>query len=308
MQQIRIYFCDFWEEHTFENDFFISILKDNYDFILDDKNPDFVICSCYGNEYKKYSCPRIFYSGENIAPDFNTYDYAISFDYIDFKQRYLRVPIYHFLQKLRKKQELPQMPQNRGFCSFVYSNYFFADKIRVDFFKLLSKYKKVNSSGGLLNNTGFKVKDKIKYLNKFKFTIAFENSSNEGYITEKITDAFCAGTIPIYWGDPLAIKEFNPEAFVFVNDFKSLDDVLKKVIEIDNDSDLYLKMLNAPKVLEPKNYDEQIIAFFGNIFASKGKILRKDINKGWDKNGNFYLGSKFKRGPLKKIQNLFFCK
>lgn len=33
MQQIRIYFCDFWEEHTFENDFFISILKDKYDFI-----------------------------------------------------------------------------------------------------------------------------------------------------------------------------------------------------------------------------------------------------------------------------------
>ena len=142
-------------------------------------------------------------------------------------------------------------------------------------------------------------------MNNFKFTIAFENSSNEGYVTEKISDAFCAGTIPIYWGDPLAVEEFNPEAFIFVNNFKSLDDAVQKVIEIDNNDELYLKMLNAPKVLNEKMYDEKIISFFENIFENKGKILRKDINKGWDKNGNFFLYSKFKRGILKKIKELF---
>lgn len=305
MKDIKIYFCDFWRGHSLENDFFLNLLKDKYNFIIDKKNPDFVMCSCYGNEYKKYNCPRIFYSGENITPNFNVYDYAISFDYLDFGKRYLRVPIYHFLNKLRKKVDLPKCPQKREFCSFLYSNGAYADEIRVEFFKLLSKYKKINSSGRLLNNTGVFVKDKIEYLNNFKFTIAFENSSNEGYVTEKISDAFCAGTIPIYWGDPLVAEEFNPEAFIFVNDFKSLDDAVQKVVEIDNNDELYLKMLNAPKVLNEKMYDEKIISFFENIFENKGKILRKDINKGWDKNGNFFLYSKFKRGILKKIKELF---
>ncbi len=303
-KKIRIHFCDFWKEHTFENDFFINLLKDKYDFVLDEKNPDFVICSCFGKKYRNYECPRIFYSGENITPDFNVYDYAISCDYIDFGERYLRVPVYHFLNKLRKNISMPDNPQKRGFCSFLYSNGIYADNIRVNFFKLLSKYKKINSSGKLLNNTGLKVENKIEYLNRFKFTIAFENSSNEGYISEKISDAFLANTIPVYWGDPLAKKEFNPDSFIFVNDFKNLDDVVDKIIEIDNNDELYLKMLNAPKVINPKMYDEKIIAFFDNIFDNKGKILRKDINKGWDKNGNFFLYSPFQRGIARKFKEL----
>ena len=90
-----------------------------------------------------------------------------------------------------------------------------------------------------------------------------------------------------------------------MNNFKSLDDAVQKVIEIDNNDELYLKMLNAPKVLNEKMYDEKIILFFENIFENKGKILRKDVNRGWDKNGNFFLYSKFKRGILKKIKELF---
>ena len=90
MKEIKIHFCDFWMGHSLENDFFLNLLKDKYNFIIDKKNPDFVICSCYADEYKKFDCPRIFYSGENITPDFNVYDYAISFDYLDFGKRYLR--------------------------------------------------------------------------------------------------------------------------------------------------------------------------------------------------------------------------
>ncbi len=304
MQEIKIHFCDFWNGHTFENDFFVNLLKNKYNFIQDKNNPDFLFCSCYGNEYKKYNCPRIFYSGENITPNFNIYDYAISFDYLNFEKRYLRVPIYHFLDKLRKKAILGENPHKREFCSFLYSNGIYADKIRTDFFQLLSNYKKINSSGKLLNNSGKFIKDKISYLSKYKFTIAFENSSNPGYITEKISDAFCAGTIPIYWGDPLAKKEFNPDAFIFINDFKSLENAIEKIIQIDNNDEAYLKMLYAPKFIEEKNYDKEIELFFENIFANKGRILRKDINKGWSKEGDFFLQSKFKRGILKRIKGL----
>ncbi len=303
MEKIKIHFCDFWREHTFENDFFVNLLKNKYEIVEDSNNPDFVLCSCFGKEYKKYSCPRIFYSGENLTPDFNVYDYAIGFDYLNFSNRYLRVPIYYFLSKLRHKPDVPKNPQNREFCSFLYSNGVYCDKIRIDFFNKLSKYKKINSSGSLLNNTGIKVKDKISYLNNFKFTIAFENSSNEGYITEKIYDAFISRTVPVYWGDPLADVEFNPEAFIFVNKYKSLDEVVNKVIELDNNDELYLKMLHAPKFLNEKINDEMIVAFFDNIFKNKGKIYRKDVNKGWCR-GEFFTYSFLQRTYVKKIKEI----
>lgn len=304
MEKIKIHFCDFWKEHTFENDFFVNILKNKYEIVEDSKDPDFVLCSCFGREYEKYSCPRIFYSGENLTADFNVYDYAIGFDYLDFGKRYLRVPVYYFLSKLRNRAQMPNNPQNREFCSFLYSNGAYCDEIRIDFFKKLSKYKKINSSGALLNNTGKRVRDKISYLNNFKFTIAFENSCAPGYITEKICDAFIAATVPIYWGDPLAKEEFNPEAFIFANDCKNLDELAERVIEIDNNDELYLKMLNAPKVLNEKINDEMIISFFDDIFKNKGKILRKDVNKGWSR-GEFFTYSFVQRKCIKKIKEIF---
>lgn len=308
MEKIKLHFCDFWKCHTYENDFFVNILKDKYDITQDPKDPDFVICSCYGHEYRKYKCPRIFYTGENLTPDFNVYDYAIGFDRLDFGDRYLRVPIYYFFSKIRTPMPALKDPFNRDFCSFLYSNGNYCNNIRKDFFKLLSKYKKVSSGGRLFNNTKEKVKDKIEYLSRFKFTIAFENSSSDGYITEKLYDAFMAHTIPIYWGDENACKDFNPEAFINVSDFSTLEDVVKKVAELDCDKEKYLKMLNTPFLNDGKYSDnlcdEKIISFFDEIFKQKGVIRRKDNLEGWNKKGEFYLYSKFQRGFIKRIKDI----
>lgn len=305
MEKIKLHFCDFWNCHTYENDFFVNILKDKYEIVLDSKNPDFVICSCYGYEYRKYNCPRIFYSGENITPDFNVYDYAISFDRLSFGDRYLRVPIYYFFDKIREKIPMPKEPHKRDFCSFLYSNGVYCDDIRIKFFHLLYKYKKVSSGGKLLNNEGKIISDKIDYLSRHKFSIAFENTSSEDYVTEKIYDAFLAHTIPIYWGDKNVVKDFNSDAFINVNDHASLDEVVEKIIELDNDDEKYLKMLNAPYLINGKFADdlsdEKILEFFDNIFKNKGRLYRNDKNNSWDKNGRFYLYSKFQRGVKKKI-------
>ena len=50
-----------------------------------------------------------------------------------------------------------------------------------------------------MNNIGGAVSDKFAFQQKHKFSIAFENTSYCGYCTEKIVEAFVAGTIPIYW-------------------------------------------------------------------------------------------------------------
>lgn len=207
---IKINVVDWWDQ-DFSKNYFIKFLSKKYNVIQSD-NPDFLLCSVFGNQHLKYDCVKIFFTGENFIPNFNLYDYAIGFDPIDFLDRYLRFPlfltngnldlamqkhIFHDENKLLK----------RGFCSFVVSNGR-ANKVRGDFFRALSKKYFVASGGRYKNNIGTPVDDKMKFIRKYKFNIAFENSSSPGYVTEKIIEALAARTVPIYWGDPLLNK--NP--------------------------------------------------------------------------------------------------
>jgi hypothetical protein len=51
------------------------------------------------------------------------------------------------------------------------------------------------------------------------FTIAVENSSNRGYHTEKVIDAFLSKTFPIYWGCPnLEELGYDPNGFIYCKD------------------------------------------------------------------------------------------
>ena len=66
---------------------------------------------------------------------------------------------------------------------------------------------------------GYKpIKLKGEGLNDYMFSFAIENVEIEGYFTEKITDCFACGTIPIYWGDPTISDHFVEEGIVRLND------------------------------------------------------------------------------------------
>ena len=221
--------------------------------IEDSSEPDYVMYWVYDYEHLKYNSIRILYTSECYTPDFNDCDYAIGFDRLCFGDRYTRVPLYTLFQYQKFYDYIKQRPKfDKGllrtkdrFCTFVVSNCF-AQDVRSKLFEKLSEYKKVDSGGRFKNNIGGAVKDKQAFLKRAKFNIAGENCSYDGYATEKIVEAFAADTIPIYYGDPNIVKDFNPRAFVNVHDFASLDEVLEKVKEIDNNDDLYLSMLNEP--------------------------------------------------------------
>ena len=63
---------------------------------------------------------------------------------------------------------------------------------------------------------------KLELLGRYRFTIAYENCLNDvGYISEKLFDAFLAGTVPVYLGN-LKIEELVPTAsFVDARKFTS---------------------------------------------------------------------------------------
>jgi hypothetical protein len=52
--------------------------------------------------------------------------------------------------------------------------------------------------------------DKLEVLAGCRFALTLENASYPGYVTEKIFDAFRAGTVPVYMGAP-DIRDFVPE-------------------------------------------------------------------------------------------------
>jgi hypothetical protein len=66
--------------------------------------------------------------------------------------------------------------------------------------------------GANKNNVGGKIRNKIKFLSSYKFSITMENTEGQGYISEKIFDSFMAGKIPIYYGSYMIDAFINPKA------------------------------------------------------------------------------------------------
>lgn len=69
----------------------------------------------------------------------------------------------------------------------------------------------------------------------YKFVIAMENTIVNGYITEKILNAFYSGSIPIYWGSSTINDFFNKNAFINVSDFNTFEDCVNYVITMSDE-------------------------------------------------------------------------
>lgn len=83
------------------------------------------------------------------------------------------------------------------------------------------------------------IRVKDEGLNDYMFSIAIENDCYETYYTEKITDCFATGTIPVYKGAPDIANHFNPDGIVFVDDLNNDFSLLTE--------DLYYSKMDAIK-------------------------------------------------------------
>jgi hypothetical protein len=169
----------------------------------------------------------------------------------------------------------------KKFCNFIYSNGSGSAE-RVVFLDLLSKYKKVDSGGRVQNNIGYLVDNKLEFIRDYKFSIAFENVSSNGYTTEKIVDAKVAGTIPIYWGNKKVDAEFNPKSFINCHDYKNFEAVVDVIKYLDSNDEAYLKMANEPLFVSneiPAALQQQSIAsFLFNIIEQGPESSKRRCN------------------------------
>lgn len=291
MKEINVAFegrCDLKEK-------ILNSLKKNY-IVHENHNPQYLFYGWLDNEFLYYpdECIRISATSEDAIPNFNLCDYAIGTHRITFGERYFRYPFSYSLikpsylknRKISKKEAL-----NRKFCNFVYSRVedLPAIRIREQFCKELSKYKKIDCPSLSLNNMnnpisikkGNWIDNKINFLREYKFSISFENEYDEGYITEKLTHPFCACSVPIYMGAPDVQKDFNINSFIYVKSKENFEKIIDHIIYLDNNDDEYLELLNAP--IFPPSFDIDIFDkkfedFLINIIE-KGKKYRFHRNK-----------------------------
>lgn len=309
MNTVKIAFSDFWGSFDPQDNFIIDALKKHFNVELSEQ-PDFVFCSNFGNKHLKYRCVKIYFTGENLCPDFNLVDYAMGFQPIDYCDRFLRLPLYVLYPEAVRlaslKHDLPKdyNPNDKKFCNFVISNAL-SDPARDEMIALLNSYKQVDSGGKYRNNVGGPVPDKIAFERNYKFTMCFENASSTGYTTEKIMEAFAGQTVPIYWGNPDIAKEFNPDAFINCHDFESLSDVLTEIERLDNDDEAFLKMLKAPIFRDDSTAKTYLTEEYVSDYLYK--ILSQDPEEAFRRN-RVYQGERYENQAIfhQKIDRLLY--
>lgn len=253
---------------------------------------DFLICDTFKYTYEKFDGVRILLTGENHPGDLNHFDYCLTHDLKETDRcHYLPYWLTSLLFRPDRRAALtaPRAPltldelraQKRDFCAFV--SYNAAAKKRVHFVKHLMQHRRVSCGGPLFNNVGERVKDKVNFLSKSYFSIAYENESSPGYQTEKIADAFIARSIPLYWGNPHVKDIFNPKAFIHADDFRNEDELVDYILRLSEDEERLLVMLNEQPLLDstlPDKAEAELLAFFTRIFErGPGAVQRTRVQR-----------------------------
>lgn len=295
MKQIKIQYVGWWDTFHPETYSITQILKKHYDVVISDE-PDYVFCSLYSKDILKYDCVRIFYTAENVTPDFNLFDYAIGFDEISFGDRYIRVPNYIMnpkyeqdIQLLKKRQmNIGLNYSERKFCATVVSNGN-ANPMRDKIFDEISKYKQVDSGGKYRNNIGMPsgVPNKLEFQKNYKFALAIENTSFPGYTTEKLVEAFASGGVPIYWGDPDVGQYFNEKAFINIMSYPSLEEAVEKIQRVDEDIEIYKAYLFEPAMRAANHFEKlqsDIEDFLIHIIEQPFACARRRPDSIWAEN------------------------
>lgn len=242
--------------------FLLSEILGNYFSIEEthDSNYQIAIDGPFGNQ--KIDNPeafKIFFTGEPRKLKTKGYDLSLGFDYLN-EDNYIRYPLYYkrFTYNISSNynKEGECNPSKEYFACFLVGNAKGGDGAiaRTDFFHELSKYKFVASGGKHLNNLGYVVpkNETFSFLSKCKFNIAFENNLQyKGYMTEKLFQAYLAGSIPIYSSHPEAQKEVNKKAFISQQDFLNNQEMIEYIKQLDQDDYKYCEMWNQKLITNP---------------------------------------------------------
>jgi hypothetical protein len=273
---LSVSFHNFWRRFDVRSSFFFKALSETYDVTIERAGRDLQISSVFDTERLPAvsgSRPlRVWWTGEAGDPRSQVFDLHFGFRPTSILgSRWFRYPLWityidwwdpqsaYHVDRLLAPRGPTQRPR---FCNFIYGS---EPSIRTEFFLRLNEARRVDSLGRVLNNAGARARGrdgKMQALSESLFTIAFENQVAPGYVTEKLVEPLLAGSIPIYWGAPEAKQDFNPDAFVFAEDFAGFDDLIRHILRLADSPDAIATLASAPPFSENRIAYEHTPAFF----------------------------------------------
>lgn len=282
---MKLCFINFWDG-AFDGDFFNFFFRSCFpDLVYTDNqyDADLVVSSVFGHTQSDPS-KTIAYIGENVRPSYIGYNYSLSFDWDSYGGRNHRLPLWYarlawpgFEQKPRRpnmhnhgyeqlidiesltKPRKLNLEQKTKFCALIANN---PEGLRINLYNTISQYKQVDGYGNMFNRP--LRQSKLDILPQYRFCLCPENSVYDGYVTEKLIDAYAGGAIPIYSGATAVDWEFNAHAFLNYYDMTDMNWFIKHIKKIDSDDEEYVTMYEQP-LLENKPTLESAIAFVRSI-------------------------------------------
>ena len=295
---LTIAYINFWKDpynDTYFTDF-ININIGQVKLVNYNENPDILIASVCGNiniiKNSNAKC-KLFFYGENLNryPPYNneqllldTFDLIVGFKETNREKKHIRFPLWlmyykyynynlddNLIHYIENKYKENKSKTKSIFATLVARHD--REEQRSKICNEIENYNKTNSNssnkimypGIFRNNTntiGSRTEDKINYILQGKYNICPENSAFEGYFTEKLFQAFEAGTIPLYWAIDLPEKGLineNKYCFCNVNNFTELKEQINKAM---TNTDYYLEgnifTEHAPSILS--NYYNTLIS------------------------------------------------
>lgn len=94
----------------------------------------------------------------------------------------------------------------------------------------------------------------------------------DGYITEKIINAFLSGCIPIYYGTAEIFDIFNEKAFIYYN-VSDPEPALKQVAYLESNETAYNETLNQPILANGERTIEKYFSYSDKV--GKGMVKHR---------------------------------
>ena len=270
---------NFWEG-GFDGDFFEYFFQQalgGFEYTNNPYEADLIVTSVFGNA--QYD-PRktIAYIGENIRPSYLGYDHSLSFDYDSYGGRNFRLPLWYsrlawpgFEQKPRRanahnhgyeplieiepltKPRVVDWAKKDKFCAMIAGN---PEGLRINLFNSINKYKPVHGYGNMFNNS--LRQSKFDVLPSYKFCLCPENSIYDGYVTEKLLDAYAGDTVPIYSGTLSVDCDFHEGAYLNYINTKDMSWFVQTIQAIDESKELYEALYTKPLLWEEPSLDNAL--------------------------------------------------
>lgn len=259
-------YVDFWAGLDVEEQWFLDQISDKTGTCF----------SVFGNQYESAAhLPLVFYSAETWGNEtrFEACDYSASFHDRPEDDSHLRLPNYVCIYgpeqvKSDIKTRQSELVGDKTACMVASND---NAKARKNLVRALQEEVDVDCGGPVLNNIsrvprGDGARERYQnfhdFARNYKFVVAAENGKERGYTTEKLFNAFRAGAVPIYYGNPDVGDFFNTDALIHCHDFDSFEGVVERVKELDQNPDEYERIRNTPALPDSDIYNTQKIQNF----------------------------------------------